>query len=950
MEPGAPFNPFPGLRPFAPDEDHLFFGREREIDGLLRRLRSCRFVSVVGTSGSGKSSLVHSGLIPALQSGSMSVAGSSWRLATLRPGENPIQHLAAALNSSDVLSSNAALGEANPILLEVTLRRGALGLIEAVRQAKIPSDDNLLVVVDQFEELFRFRRNRQIENSRDDAVAFVKLLLQATHQSEFPIYVVLTMRSDFIGECMEFPGLPEAVNAGQFLIPRMTRDELRSAITGPIAVAGGSIAPRLVLRLLNDLGDDHDQLPVLQHALMRTWEHWKRNRQDGEPVDIADYEAIGTLREALSLHAEEAYLEAASDRSRNLTQKVFKALTDTFSDPRGLRRPTSVVELAEICEATQEEIIQVVEIFRRPGRSFLMPPPAVALRSTSIVDISHESLMRCWVRLIAWAEEERASASTYKRLSQAAGWFEEGTAGLWRNPELQLGLTWRLQNQPNAAWAERFDSSFQRAMDFLDRSEQEHARIEASLESERKKKLKTAWTVASFLGILLALALGLAFLVWQEKNRAEANLQLAKDAVDESLSSAGRQQAREGADAPQLERFREELLEKAMSFYVTFTRQSPTSAVLREEAAMAHSRLGDINRLLGKYEDAVKEYDAAISQFQSLVKDSPKKPEYRQELAYSYNWLGETLRQSIEEAPRSLSFTFSDAGNAYDGALRLQDDLHKEQPARRDYQQELARTYYNRGILNYDGKQMKESEADFRRAIQLLEPISHEPENPKLTSDTSPESSQDLARAYNDLANLQKQQNHLADAHELYGRAIGIHETLTRKAPENGEYKFELAQFYENRAALLIDENQLDLAQKDNGLAVQIIEDLASPSPSLGMEWAKAHMIRGWILGSKGSAEAQTENQRSLDLLENLKKHSDASDNAEFHVMYMNLAENYLGLAETSMQAGNLAGAGRALEGFARVIPEVLEPNRSRLENSYHALKIEMDKLIAGRK
>jgi hypothetical protein len=173
------------------------------------------------------------------------------------------------------------LASTNRVLIEATLRRGTLGLIDAVRLSRLPGNDNILIVVDQFEELFRFKRSRQIQNSRDEAVAFVKLLLEATRQSHLPIYVVLTMRSDFIGDCMDYPGLPEAVNESQYLVPRMTRDELRSAITGPVAVAGGHIATRLVLRILNDVGDDQDQLPLMQHVLMRTWNHWAQHRRAG---------------------------------------------------------------------------------------------------------------------------------------------------------------------------------------------------------------------------------------------------------------------------------------------------------------------------------------------------------------------------------------------------------------------------------------------------------------------------------------------------------------------------------------------------------------------------------------------------------------------------------------------------------------------------------------------
>src|SRR4029077_17566140 len=125
---------------------------------------------------------------------------------------------------------------------------------------------------------------------------------------------------------------------------------------------------------------------------------------------------------------------------QKIVERMFKSLTDTFSDPRGVRRPTSIKELVAVCEASELDLIEVVEIFRRPGRTFLMPPAKVQLDSRSIIDLSHESLMRCWNRLIAWAEEERLSATRYVRLSQAAAWFEEGTAGLWRNPELEIGV------------------------------------------------------------------------------------------------------------------------------------------------------------------------------------------------------------------------------------------------------------------------------------------------------------------------------------------------------------------------------------------------------------------------------------------------------------------------------------------------------------------------------
>ena len=186
---------------------------------------------------------------------------------------------------------------------------------------------------------------------------------------------------------------------------------------------------------------------------MRTWDSWQQHRTGDRPIDFEDYEAVGTFRNALSMHCEEVYHEASADDRGKIVERMFKALTDTFSDPRGVRRPTCVKDLSQLCEVPESEIIRVVEIFRQLNRCFLTPPNGVPLGSRSIIDLSHESLMRGWTRLTAWAEEERASAVIYTRLSQDAAWCAQGQGGLWSNPELELGLRWKQENHPTAAWA-----------------------------------------------------------------------------------------------------------------------------------------------------------------------------------------------------------------------------------------------------------------------------------------------------------------------------------------------------------------------------------------------------------------------------------------------------------------------------------------------------------------
>jgi hypothetical protein len=341
--------------------------------------------------------------------------------------------------------------------------------------------------------------------------------------------------------------------------------------------------------------------------------------------------------------------------------------------------------------------------------------------------------MRCWTRLITWAAEERASARVYARLSQASAWFAEGTAGLWHNPELELGVRWKRQNHPTEAWAERYDSSFARAMDFLDRSEKEQNRIEAERENARKNKLRLAWSVAGSLGVLLLVALYFYHVAQTERSRAEANLGLARKAVDESLSSAGKQQGRESPDPPQLEQFREELLKKAEEFYSKFlAEQSKNDLQFRADSALVHSKLGDINRLLEKREDAVAQYRLAISGFEELFRETPGNPEYRQDLAYAHHWLGETLRLWLEEDENPkppISLRCRD-GIRHD-ALRLQQDLHRaarRMPTTRKSWLALTTTA---AFFAMTVETSRATESDFREAVRLLNPWLRKTKNHK---------------------------------------------------------------------------------------------------------------------------------------------------------------------------------------------------------------------------
>ena len=191
-------NPFPGLRPFREDEEHLFFGRETRIDAMVKKLADTRFLAVVGPSGSGKSSLVRCGLLPALRRGLTGRAGA-WRIVPLRPGPDPIWNMAGALAHDSLLLRENVAGQSPREFIDATLRQGKLGLIDVYEQTQVDKDVNLLVVVEQFEELFRFRQlgvgqQENVYGVSEKATAFVNLLLEVKEQATCPIFIVLTMR------------------------------------------------------------------------------------------------------------------------------------------------------------------------------------------------------------------------------------------------------------------------------------------------------------------------------------------------------------------------------------------------------------------------------------------------------------------------------------------------------------------------------------------------------------------------------------------------------------------------------------------------------------------------------------------------------------------------------------------------------------------------------------
>jgi WD40 repeat protein len=488
-----PTNPFVGLRPFESEEAYLFFGRNEQSVELMKKLHRHRFIGVVGSSGCGKSSLIRAGLIPKLKAGCLIGERDHWVIAKMKPGDAPFLRLADGL--VNCVASDAESGVMTSLYYSMPSGPRTWELAQKIRIAETSAvieylkpklenaSANLLLLVDQFEEIINFGLKSKDPAKREEAESFVSLMLELAEQRALPIYVVMTMRSDFLGECDNFHGLPEALNRSQYLVPRLTRKQRQLAVEGPVRLCGRKVTPRLLDCVLNEAGDQSDQLPVMQHALMRTWEKWSLT--DDKELDLPHYKEAGKIKWALSNDAEKA-LDGLSPDELEIAKRMFQALTATDQDNRRTSHPSHFTQLLAVTGATPEQLDKVIERFRGDGRSFLVRDKS----DDPLISISHESLIRQWKTLNDWINDELYSVDIYTRLADDAARYEKqpSKGRLWRNPELEEALEWREQRNPNQAWAARYHPKFEAAMKFLDKSREESEKD--ALEEKRQRQVE----------------------------------------------------------------------------------------------------------------------------------------------------------------------------------------------------------------------------------------------------------------------------------------------------------------------------------------------------------------------------------------------------------------------------------------------------------------------------
>jgi formylglycine-generating enzyme required for sulfatase activity len=426
--------PYQGLAFYGEVDAERFFGREALTADLLTHIKNHAFLAVLGASGCGKSSLIRAGVVPGLKKGTLIKGGNRWVVHVVTPTARPLVALAAELTKdNESVTAQATLIDD----LQKDQRSLDLYLSRVAAQTGAP---RVLLVIDQFEELFTLCHDRSIQQ------LYINNLLTAAVPTGL-VTVVLTLRADFYADCAEFAELRLALQDLQKYIGPMSHDELKAAIEKPAIIGNWDFEPGLVDAILDDVEGEAGALPLLSHALLETWK-----RRNGRVLTFSGYHAAGCVKGAIAKTADEVY-DSLTEAQKIIARDIFLRLTNLGEGTQDTRRRVSLLELLNTSgQASQvQEVLKFLEDGRLVTAERVRQIASENEDNTAAmyVDVTHEALIREWPTLSKWLNEDRVGHLVHRRLTEAAeDWSHSrfDVSILFRGARLLEAIEWASLN------------------------------------------------------------------------------------------------------------------------------------------------------------------------------------------------------------------------------------------------------------------------------------------------------------------------------------------------------------------------------------------------------------------------------------------------------------------------------------------------------------------------
>lgn len=492
-------NPYKGLDAFGEGDADDFFGRDELVQEILERLANSSFLTVIGPSGSGKSSVIRAGLVPALRRGALE-GSSSWQIASLAPGGHPFAQFESALVRS----------AADPTLTNLTaqLRGDDLDVLRAVLRV-VPEGGRLVLVIDQLEELFL-----QVE---DDAERdrFIRNLVEALEDPHSGLTVVTTLRADVLHLPLAHPRLGPVLVGGLVHVLPLTPAELAAACVAPAARVGVTVDPELAGELIAEVADHPGALPLFQYALTELFD-----RRSDDTMGLDGYRELGEVRGVVARRAEQTFV-SLDQPAQGACRQVFLRLVSLGAEGEVGRRRAERSEL----DSLTDDVGAVSAVLERYGAARLLAFDRDPLSGSSAVEVAHEALLGAWPRLQGWIEDGRDDLRVQRSVSAAVREWEAAGRDedyLLSGTRLDLAAAWRSETTVAPTAIEQ--AYVERSLEHRDRQQaDERARQERELRLERRATGRLRQLVAVLaLATLVAGSLGVVAAVERARSEAQA--------------------------------------------------------------------------------------------------------------------------------------------------------------------------------------------------------------------------------------------------------------------------------------------------------------------------------------------------------------------------------------------------------------------------------------------
>lgn len=490
----------PGLHHFDDSNVELFFGRKRQVDDLLSIIQEGRFIGIVGPEGAGKTSLIKAGLIPALENGFTGAAGREWSFCYCRPGITPIENLASALSEKNVLGAQEKGSLEMDDEIVKLMRKDHSGILNALTKYSISGAGNLLIIIDQFEDIFDLAEKGKTGLAWEQEIAlFFNNIAKAIASKDASVYVLISMQSDFIPLLYNYKVLHEHISKGLYSVPNFRQDDFHHIIEGSILHSGYKITDDALNYIEKEYNQDLKNLPMVQLLLKKIQLAYPHGDAE-EPTELtlSNIKKLGELNRIVEKDLDQ-YFNQLPKCDKQVIELLFRNITQP-GDGLKMKKPRTLKEINDVMGVEKNELVRVITDLKNnedgildviePYQKNVTHFKEAYISDSAVINLSNNHLIKNWPNLLRWISEEKESTEIYLRLSESAILFQQGKTSYLRPPDLDIVMTWNEKVKPRKIWADQFNPHYNISIDYLKKSNQTHLEEFERKEAERIAELK----------------------------------------------------------------------------------------------------------------------------------------------------------------------------------------------------------------------------------------------------------------------------------------------------------------------------------------------------------------------------------------------------------------------------------------------------------------------------